>query len=83
MKPRLGGIAYHLFKVPMKSVLRAHTLSERRVFLKALVEADSDHILGFTALGGGAGEVMSCVQIAVIAGLPCTALRDAILTHIG
>jgi pyruvate/2-oxoglutarate dehydrogenase complex dihydrolipoamide dehydrogenase (E3) component len=75
------GIAYRLFKVPMEAVLRARTLGETRGFLKALVENDSDRILGFTAVGTGAGETMASVQIAMIAGLPYTALRDAILTH--
>ena len=75
------GIAYRLFKVPMDADLRARTLGETRGFLKALVEADSDRILGFTALGVGAGEIMAAVQIAMIAGLPYTALRDAVLTH--
>jgi len=75
------GIAYRLFKVPMEAVLRARTLSETRGFLKALVEADSDRLLGFTAFGVGAGEVMASLQIAMIAGLPYTALRDAVLTH--
>ena len=75
------GIAYRLFKVPMEAVLRAHTLSETRGFLKSLVEADGDRILGFTAFGIGAGEVMSCAQIAMLGGLPYTALRDGILTH--
>ena len=75
------GIAYRLFKVPMEAVMRATTLSETRGFLKALVEADGDRILGFVALGVGAGEVLSSVQIAMNAGLPYTALRDAILTH--
>ena len=75
------GIRYRLFKVPMEAVLRAHTLSEMRGFLKALVEADGDRILGFTAFGVGAGETMAAVQIAMIAGLPYTALRDAVLTH--
>jgi pyruvate/2-oxoglutarate dehydrogenase complex dihydrolipoamide dehydrogenase (E3) component len=75
------GIAYRLFKVPMETNLRAHTLSETRGFVKALVEADSDHILGFTAFGVGAGEILAAVQIAMIAGLPYTALRDAVLTH--
>jgi pyruvate/2-oxoglutarate dehydrogenase complex dihydrolipoamide dehydrogenase (E3) component len=75
------GITYRLFKVPMEANLRAHTLSETRGFVKALVEADSDRILGFTAFGVGAGEIMSAVQIAIIAGLPYTALRDAILAH--
>src|SRR6266566_1390959 len=75
------GIAYRLFKVPMETNLRAHTLSETRGFVKALVEADSDRILGFTAFGAGARETLAAVQIAMIAGLPYTALRDAVLTH--
>jgi len=65
----------------MEAVLRTHTLSETRGFLKALVETDGDRILGFTAFGVGAREIMSGVQIAMIAGLPYTALRDAILAH--
>jgi pyruvate/2-oxoglutarate dehydrogenase complex dihydrolipoamide dehydrogenase (E3) component len=75
------GIPYRLFKVPMEAVLRARTLSETRGFLKALVETDSDRILGFTALGVGAAEIMTSVQIAMNAWLPYTALRDTILTH--
>jgi pyruvate/2-oxoglutarate dehydrogenase complex dihydrolipoamide dehydrogenase (E3) component len=49
--------------------------------VKALVEGDSDRILGFTAFGVGAGEILATVQIAITAGLPYTALRDAVLTH--
>jgi len=75
------GIPYRLFKVPMEANLRARTLSETRGFLKALVEADGDRILGFTAFGVGAGEVLAAVQIAMIAGLPYTAMRDAVITH--
>ena len=75
------GIAYRLFKVPMEANLRARALSETRGFLKALVDLESDRILGFTAFGVGGGEVMTSVQIAMGAALPYTALRDAILTH--
>ena len=75
------GIAYRLFKIPMEAVMRASTLSETRGFLKALIETDGDRILGFTGFGVGAGEILSSVQIAMVAGLPFTALRDAILTH--
>jgi pyruvate/2-oxoglutarate dehydrogenase complex dihydrolipoamide dehydrogenase (E3) component len=75
------GIAYRLFKVPMEANLRARTLSETRGFMKALVEAEGDRILGFTVFGVGAGEIMAAVQVAMIAGLPYTALRDAVLTH--
>ncbi len=75
------GVSYRLFKVPMESNLRAHTLSETRGFLKCLIEADGDRILGFTGFGIGAGEIMAAVQVAMIAGLPYTTLRDAVLTH--
>jgi pyruvate/2-oxoglutarate dehydrogenase complex dihydrolipoamide dehydrogenase (E3) component len=75
------GKAYRLFKVPMAAVLRARALVETRGFLKALVAIDDDRILGFTGFGVGAGEVMSAVQIAMIAGLPYSALRDAVLAH--
>jgi pyruvate/2-oxoglutarate dehydrogenase complex dihydrolipoamide dehydrogenase (E3) component len=75
------GIPYRLFKVPMETNLRAQTLSETRGFVKALVEPDSDRILGFTVFGVGAGEILAAVQIAMIAGLPYTALSDAVLTH--
>ena len=61
--------------------MRASTLSETRGFLKALVEADGNRILGFTGFGVGAGEILSSVQITMVAGLPYTALRDAMLSH--
>jgi pyruvate/2-oxoglutarate dehydrogenase complex dihydrolipoamide dehydrogenase (E3) component len=38
-------------------------------------------ILGFTALGAEAGEIIAVVQVAMLAGLPYSALRDAIFTH--
>jgi pyruvate/2-oxoglutarate dehydrogenase complex dihydrolipoamide dehydrogenase (E3) component len=78
---RERGVEYRLAKIPMEAVFRARTISETRGFLKALVEKSGDRILGFTALGAEAGEVMAVVQIAMLAGLPFTALRDAILTH--
>jgi pyruvate/2-oxoglutarate dehydrogenase complex dihydrolipoamide dehydrogenase (E3) component len=75
------GIAYRLFKIPMTSMLRARSLMETRGFLKCLVERDSDHILGFAAFGVGAGEIMGCVQIAMLGGMPYTSLREAVLAH--
>jgi len=75
------GIAYRLFKIPMAAVMRATTLSETRGFLKALVEVNTDRILGFTGFGVDAGEILGSLQIAMLAALPYTALRDGILTH--
>jgi pyruvate/2-oxoglutarate dehydrogenase complex dihydrolipoamide dehydrogenase (E3) component len=65
----------------MAAVLRARTLSETRGFLKALVDAHSDRILGFTAFGAEAGELNAVVQTAMLTGAPYTVLRDGILTH--
>jgi pyruvate/2-oxoglutarate dehydrogenase complex dihydrolipoamide dehydrogenase (E3) component len=75
------GRPYRLAKIPVAAVLRTRTLSETRGFLKALVGADSDEILGFTALGPQAGELMAVVQTAILGRIPYTALRDAIFTH--
>ena len=60
---KANGIAYRLFKVPMTSMLRARSLMETRGFLKCPVERDSDHILGFAALGVGAGEIMGVCRL--------------------
>ena len=49
--------------------------------MKILIGANDDRILGFTMIGSEAGEVMAVVQTAIIAGLPYTRLRDAVLTH--
>ena len=81
-KREAQGIAYRLFKVPMETNLRAHTLSETRGFVKALVEADSDRILRFTAFSVGAGEILAAVQIAMIAGAaPTPRCAMPVLTH--
>ena len=74
-------IAVRVAKLPMTKVLRARTISETRGFMKALVEADGDRILGFAMLGPEASEVTAVVQTAMLAGMPYTGLRDAIITH--
>ena len=81
MEAERAGIPYRLTKMPMAAFHRPRTLSETGGFMKALVEADGDRILGFSMLGVGAGEVAAMVQITMLAGLPYTILRDAVLTH--
>jgi len=75
------GIAYRLAKLPMTGVPRAVALGETRGFVKMLVDAESDRILGFTALGVEGSEMMAAVQTAMLGGLPYTVLRDAVFTH--
>jgi pyruvate/2-oxoglutarate dehydrogenase complex dihydrolipoamide dehydrogenase (E3) component len=78
---KASGTRYRLAKIPMAADLRTRTLSETRGFMKALIDTESDRILGFTVFGVDGGEIMGAVQIAMIAGLPYTGLRDAVLTH--
>jgi len=78
---RARNITYRVASVPFDSAWRAWTISERRGFMKTLIDAHTDRILGFTAFGPEAGELMGTVQLAMLAGLPYTILRDAIFAH--
>src|SRR5438034_10437094 len=78
---RQRGIPVRGAKLPMSAVLRTHTTGETAGFMKVLVEASGDRILGFTMIGTEAGEVVAAVQTAMLGGLPYTVLRDAILAH--
>jgi len=75
------GIEYRVASMPTAAVLRAKTLSETRGFLKMLIDAHSDRILGFTIFAVEASELVATVQTAMLGGLPYMALRDAIFTH--
>ena len=78
---RRDGIEYRVAKMRTADVLRTRTVSEPRGFLKMLIGANSDEILGFTAFGFEASEPMAVVQTAMIGRMPYTMLRDAIFTH--
>ena len=78
---RANNVAHRVASLPMDAVFRPHTLSETRGFMKVLVDADSDRILGFAAFGPEAGELMANVQVAMLGGQPYTLLRDAVFTH--
>ena len=75
------GIGVRVARLPMSAVLRTHTTDETRGFMKALIGGD-DRILGFTMIGAEAGEIMTVVQTAMLAGLPYQRLRDAVITHL-
>src|SRR5271154_2465449 len=75
------GVKTRVAKLPMSAVLRAQATGETEGFMKALVGDRDDRILGFTMVGAGAGEVIAVVQMAMLANLPFTLLRDTVLTH--
>jgi pyruvate/2-oxoglutarate dehydrogenase complex dihydrolipoamide dehydrogenase (E3) component len=74
-------IDYRMVKIPMASVLRMQTLSEVRGFVKLLIAAETDQILGLTVVGTEASEILAAVQTAMLGNLPYTTLRDALFTH--
>lgn len=76
-----NGLDVRVVSSPMSSILRARTLGDTRGFMKALIDAQNNRILGFTAMGPEASEALAVVQTAMLAGLPYMALRDAIFTH--
>src|SRR5260370_27613707 len=75
------GVGVRMARLPMSGVRRTATTDETQGFMKALVGASDDRILGFTMIGAEAGEVMAVVQTAMLADLPYLRLRDAILAH--
>jgi len=68
-------------KLPMRSVARAIEVDETRGFMKAIVDAQTQQILGCAILGIEGGEIMSALQIAMLGKLPYTALRDGVFAH--
>ncbi|MFM0550563.1 mercuric reductase [Paraburkholderia sediminicola] len=75
-------IAVRVAKLPMSNVLRTEATDETQGFMKVLVSAADDRILGFTIIGSEAGEVMAAMQTAILAELPYPKLRDAVITHL-
>ncbi len=76
------GISVRVAKLPMSNVLRTEATDESTGFMKVVVSADDDRILGFTMIGSEAGEVMAAIQTAILAELPYTKLRDAVFSHL-
>ena len=68
-------------KLPMSSVARALEVDETRGFMKAIVDRDSNQILGAAILGIEGGEVMAVLEIAIMGKLPYTSLRDGVFAH--
>src|SRR5437660_418354 len=68
-------------KLPMTNVARAIEMSETRGFMKAIVDAYTNQILGAAVLSVEGGELMAMFEIAMMGKLPYTVLKDAIFAH--
>ena len=78
---RQQGLKIRVAKLPMTSVARAIEIDESRGFMKAIVDAETNQILGVAILGVEGGEVMAVLETAMMGKLPYTALRDATYAH--
>jgi pyruvate/2-oxoglutarate dehydrogenase complex dihydrolipoamide dehydrogenase (E3) component len=62
-------------------VLRTEATDEKQGFMKILVGANDERMLGFTMIGADADDVMTAVQTAMLGDLRYPKLRDAVITH--
>jgi pyruvate/2-oxoglutarate dehydrogenase complex dihydrolipoamide dehydrogenase (E3) component len=76
-----AGLKTRVAKLAMESVARAIEMSETRGFIKAIVDADTNQILGCAVLSVEGGELMAMFEIAMIGKLPYTVLKNAIFAH--
>jgi pyruvate/2-oxoglutarate dehydrogenase complex dihydrolipoamide dehydrogenase (E3) component len=75
------GFKFRVATLEMSHVARAIEMSETRGFMKAIVDADTNQILGATVLGVEGGELMAMFEIAMLGHLPYTVLKDGIFAH--
>jgi pyruvate/2-oxoglutarate dehydrogenase complex dihydrolipoamide dehydrogenase (E3) component len=81
MEARAQGKKVRVARMPMNYVARALEVEESRGFMKAIVNADNEQILGAAVLGLEGGEVMSMLQLAMMGKLRFTELRDGVFAH--
>ncbi len=76
-----SGRKIRVARMPMTSVARALEVDETRGLMKAVVDAETEEILGATVLGIEGGEVMTVFQMAMMGHLKFGVLRDAVFAH--
>ncbi|MEO5818554.1 MAG: mercuric reductase [Gemmatimonadaceae bacterium] len=78
---RAAGFDVRIARMPMNNVARALEMDEPRGTMKAVVDRNTNLILGAAILGIDGGEVAAMLQLAMIGSLPFTALRDGMFSH--
>ncbi len=75
------GYRIKVASLPAAASTRAQILKQTEGVLKAIVDADTNKILGCTLFCINSSELINLVQLAMTAGLEYTILRDTIYTH--
>ncbi len=78
---RATGRPIRVATLPMSRVARAIEMGETRGLMKAVVDAESEEILGCAILGLEGGEVMAVLQAAMMGGLSYRTIKDGIFAH--
>ncbi|WP_337913897.1 hypothetical protein [Cohnella zeiphila] len=68
-------------KLPAAASTRARQLKQTEGLLKAVVDAETEQLLGFTMFAPESSEVVNIVSVFMKSGQPYTVLRDTIFTH--
>lgn len=69
------------YSIPASWIARGLETDETRGMLKAVVDAETDSIVSFSAVAVEGGEIMSVVQAAMMGGLGWKDLRDMVFAH--
>ena len=72
---------YKLFKLPVTAIPKAKVAKDNRGLFKALVDPETEKILGATLYGIESYELINMISLAMKAHLSYTVLRDQIYTH--
>ena len=75
------GKEYKLFKLPVTAIPKAKVAKDNRGLFKALVDPETEKILGATLYGIESYELINMISFAMKAHLSYTVLRDQIYTH--
>lgn len=75
------GLEIKIAKLPSAAVPRARLIHETEGFLKAIVDAKTNKILGATLFCAESSEVINTISMAIQTGQDYTFLRDHIFTH--
>lgn len=78
---RQAGRSIRVAKLAMANVARADEMDEKRGFMKAIVDAETQQILGCAILGIEGGEIMAMLQIAMLGQVPYPVLQEGIFAH--
>jgi pyruvate/2-oxoglutarate dehydrogenase complex dihydrolipoamide dehydrogenase (E3) component len=74
-------INYGIAKLPMTWVARALEMDESRGFMKAIIDTDTEQIIGCSILGIEGGEIAAIIQMAMMGKVPYSEIRDTVFSH--